>query len=413
MFLGFVLATLAITVQGQGGPFAATLVPIVVLAVPIFDTTFVTVTRILNGVPVTQGGTDHTMHRLVILGLSERRTVVVFYAVSAIFGLSTLAVYQATTPLFYALLLLVLVVLAGFGLYLASTQAEARQRPKRVFSQKFGAVMRALFGGFTWKSFLGIVADLLLVAATFIAAHHLRFGATPPGDVYDVMLSALPAVIGLKIAIFYASDLYQGIWRHAGTPELVRLVGASTIASGLTYVGLIAAFGLDRIAPAVVVLDWMLATGAIAMLRFGFRGLRQYFAAQRESGPRVLIYGSGPNALLALRYFRQDGTGPDRTVVGFLTDDMTRIGSHAQGLSVVGSLDDLADQCKVHDAEEIIIASEDLSEARTQAVERRCLAHGIPCRHFSLSLRPPASPENRSVIPSSGDGSSKRDAPTL
>lgn len=413
MFLGFVLAVLAITVQGQGGPFAATLVPIVVLAVPIFDTTFVTVTRILNGVPVTQGGTDHTMHRLVILGLSERRTVLVFYTVSGIFGLSTLAVYQAAAPLFYALLLLVIVVLVGFGLYLSSTQADARNRPQRVFSQKVGAVMQAMFGGFTWKSFLGIVADLLLVAATFIAAHHLRFGATPPESAYDLMLTVLPAVIGLKIAVFYTADLYQGIWRHAGTPEFVRLVGASTAASVIIWGGVIAVFGTDNIAPAVIILDWMLATGAIAFIRFGFRGLRQYFASQRVQGPRVLIYGSGPNALLALRYFRQQGSSPNRTVVGFLTDDVARIGSHAQGLSVIGSLDDLVQQYDVHNVEEIIIATGDLSLSRTEAVERRCLAHGIPCRRFSLSLYPPVSDNHRPAVSSSGDGSTKQDTPTI
>ena len=411
MFLGFVLATLAMTVQGKGGPVAATLVPIVVLAVPIFDTTFVTVTRILNGVPVTQGGTDHTMHRLVLLGLSERRTVLLLYAVSAVFGLSTLAIYEATAPLFYALILLLLVGTVSFGLYLASAQPTHSKRPKRVFSQKVGAVMQALFGGFTWKSFLGIVADLLIVAATFIAAHHLRFGATPSGEVYDVMLTALPAVIGLKIAVFYASNLYQGIWRHAGTPELIRLVSASTLASGITCAGLLLTFGTDRVALTVVFLDWMLSTGAIGALRFGFRGLRQYFAAHRENGPRVFIYGSGPNAVLALRYFRQQGTGVACTVVGFLSDDLDRIGFHAQGLDVVGTLDDLAEQCERYDVDEVIIAAEDISPERSDVIQRRCLAHGITCRSFSLSLQPAPGSDDTSA--STGDGSSRQETPSI
>ena len=50
--------------------------PILILAVPILDTTLVTVVRLLEGRPVTQGGRDHASHRLVYSGLSEKRAVV-------------------------------------------------------------------------------------------------------------------------------------------------------------------------------------------------------------------------------------------------------------------------------------------------------------------------------------------------
>jgi UDP-GlcNAc:undecaprenyl-phosphate GlcNAc-1-phosphate transferase len=412
MFLGFVLATLAITVQGQGGPFAATLVPIVVLAVPIFDTTFVTVTRILSGVPVTQGGTDHTMHRLVLLGLSERRTVLLLYAVSAVFGLSTLAVYQSTAQLFYALALLALVASVSFGLYLWFAEEPSEDaRPDRVFSQRIGAVMRALFGGFAWKSFMGMVADLLLVAATFIAAHHLRFGATPPADAYDIMLTALPAVIGLKIAVFYVFNLYHGIWRHAGTPELVRLVSASTVASALTFAGIVLVFGMEPLAPAVFIIDWMLATGAIGMIRFGFRGLRQYFAAHRTEGPRVLIYGDAPTALLAVRYLRQPNVDIQRTIVGFLADNPDRVGLHTQGLGILGTINDLQETCDRYNIDEVIITSSQLGLTKQEAVERACIAHGLTFRYFSVALTPEPSSPSPSL--SSGDGASQPQTPSV
>ena len=413
MFLGFVLATVAMTVQGQGGPFAATLVPIVVLAVPIFDTTFVTVTRILNGTPVTQGGTDHTMHRLVLLGLSERRTVLTLYVVSAVFGLLTLAVYQSTAQLFYALVLLALVASVAFGLYLASARDTESSRDKPLVpSQRFGAVMQALFGGVAWKSLLGTVADLLLVGATFIAAHHLRFGATPPADAYDVMMTALPAVIGLKIGVFYLAGLYHGIWRHAGTPELVRLVGASTVASLLTYAGLAVTFGFADIAPAVIFIDWMLATGAVATVRLGFRGLRQYFAAQRSAEQSALIYGTGPNALLALRHLRQ---APEmgRTVVGFLAESDARNGLRVQGLTVLGTLDRLHELCETYDVDEVIIATGDVPRSRRHEVRDRCIENGVVCRYFSLSLSPAPPFDAEGAHPASGDGAAPSPTPRM
>ena len=59
-----------------GSTVATLLLPILILAVPILDTTLVTVVRLLEGRPIHQGGRDHTSHRLVYHGLSEKRSVV-------------------------------------------------------------------------------------------------------------------------------------------------------------------------------------------------------------------------------------------------------------------------------------------------------------------------------------------------
>ncbi len=55
------------------------MVPIVVLGLPIFDTTMVTFARLLARRPVSQGGTDHTSHRLARLGLGINRAVMTMY----------------------------------------------------------------------------------------------------------------------------------------------------------------------------------------------------------------------------------------------------------------------------------------------------------------------------------------------
>src|SRR6185312_13029571 len=75
MFIGFFLAAAALinVAGGRSRSFLPVLaVPILVLFIPIFDTTFVTVLRKLSGRAASQGGRDHTSHRLVALGMSER-----------------------------------------------------------------------------------------------------------------------------------------------------------------------------------------------------------------------------------------------------------------------------------------------------------------------------------------------------
>ncbi len=406
LFLGYMLAVIALGVQSTGEPVVSTLVPVVVLAVPIFDTTFVTVTRILEGRSVTEGGNDHTHHRLVRLGLSEKGAVLTLTGVSALFALAALALLWSTAQLFMALLLLGIVGSVVFGLYLVGSPSydspSSTDAPR--FTERIGAVMRALAGGVYWKSVGGVVADLLVIVAAFIVAFHLRFGGEPPAGQLDVMIQALPGVVCIKIVIFYVFGLYHGVWRHAGTPEVVRLGKASTLASGLSLIGLVATFGGETVSLSVLVLDWMIATMAVGGTRFGFRALRQYFAVQRGGGQRVLVYGSGDHGLLVLRHLRQR---MDRTVVGLLDADPAKQGLQVQGVTVLGTIGELSDIVSEYDVDEVIVPVQNTTEKRRRQLVRQCAEEGIGCKHFAFSLQPAT--EAGAIPPSTaGDGAQER-----
>ncbi|MFO8098644.1 MAG: hypothetical protein R6T83_03365 [Salinibacter sp.] len=403
LLLGYGLAVLALSAQGAGGPVAGTLVPVVVLAVPIFDTTFVTITRILRGQSVAEGGNDHTHHRLVRLGLSEGQAVWVLSGISAGFGLAALLLVQATAQLFYAVVLSGVVACVGIGLYLAGGPG-ARPTVRagtRGVTEWGGAVMRAVLGGTGWKSVGGVVADLIVVVAALIVAAHLRFGGQPPAAQMDVLGTALPALAATKVAVFYLFGLYHGIWRHAGTPEVVRVVKASTAASGASAVGLALVFGMEGVPLALLVIDWLLVTAAVGGLRFGFRALRQYFAAQREAGRRVLVYGNVTESLLALRHLRG---ATDRTVVGFLDDNPDRHGLRTQGVPVLGGPEDLSTIVEAHPAvDEVVVPRGVASEGIRRRLARHCERLGLDCRQFSAVLSP-VDEEGKPLPARAGDG---------
>ncbi len=93
LLLGFLLAVIGVRYAPIGLPLGSTwMVPIVVMGLPIFDTTLVTFSRILSRRPVSQGGTDHTSHRLARFGLGNHRAVFSMYLAAGILGL--LAVYM-------------------------------------------------------------------------------------------------------------------------------------------------------------------------------------------------------------------------------------------------------------------------------------------------------------------------------
>ena len=91
--LGFALAALGLAASWKvAGTTVATLIlPMLILAVPILDTTLVTVVRLLEGRPVYQGGRDHSSHRLVRCGLSEKHAVVLLAVVATLLGATSLA----------------------------------------------------------------------------------------------------------------------------------------------------------------------------------------------------------------------------------------------------------------------------------------------------------------------------------
>jgi|YNPNPStandDraft_1061719.scaffolds.fasta_scaffold49630_1 UDP-GlcNAc:undecaprenyl-phosphate GlcNAc-1-phosphate transferase len=96
LFLGFVLAALGIKLRFPGNnPTVTWMVPVLVLALPIFDTTLVVVSRLRRGIPPVTAGKDHVSHRLVYKGFTQRETVMLLYLVTGMSGMVAQFVIRA------------------------------------------------------------------------------------------------------------------------------------------------------------------------------------------------------------------------------------------------------------------------------------------------------------------------------
>jgi UDP-GlcNAc:undecaprenyl-phosphate GlcNAc-1-phosphate transferase len=401
LFLGYALAAVALGVQsGNVGPSrpGAVLVPAVVLAVPIFDVILVTVLRVANGRRITEGGTDHSMHRLAVLGLSERQTVLLLYGVSAVLGAVTLLLYTNTVLLFSALVLAAtgaLVILASYlsraDVYADETKAEAPRRmheeseQAQTFTAKFGAVMHELIGRY-WKQVGGLLADTLVVLSALIMAHVFRFPAGMPDAYQAAMLQALPLVAGVKVSIFYAMGIYHRLWPRAGTPEMVHLGKAVLLTSALTIAGMHAAYGSDVVSASALGIDMLLTGVGISVTRFGFRALRQYIVHKQRGGLRVVICGAGAEGILALRSLNFFNREQDFHVIGFLDDNDNHQGYHVKGLPVLGKLQNLEAVCERHDVDGVAVNTALHSDAEVEAIHERCRTLDRTCYRVRITL---------------------------
>lgn len=260
MFLGLTLAALAIQTSTAAGTAAAwaILFPCVALAVPIFDTTFVTVMRKLHGRAISQGGCDHTSHRLVRLGLSEPQAVLLLCGVSLLIGAPGVAAMVFRAPL----LLVVVGSLAAawllmFGRVLARvdvySSAESGGRPG-------GAILFA--DRLHKKQTATALVDVLMAFAAAVLAVEVTETAGAPDARWQVALLLAGSAAGLA-----AAGTYRGAWRHLTRAAFLRL------AAGCALGALFAVAGGAATGAAPGALPVAVHTGAALLLLTGSRVL--------------------------------------------------------------------------------------------------------------------------------------------
>ena len=88
MFLGYMLAVMSISGLFKLYAVISFVVPFLILGLPIFDTAFAIVRRLLKGQSPLQADRGHIHHRLVDLGFDQKQSVAILYAVSVVLGLT-------------------------------------------------------------------------------------------------------------------------------------------------------------------------------------------------------------------------------------------------------------------------------------------------------------------------------------
>ncbi|MED1862448.1 UDP-GlcNAc:undecaprenyl-phosphate GlcNAc-1-phosphate transferase [Fictibacillus halophilus] len=112
LFLGYMIAVLSL-LGFKNITLFSLVVPIIILGVPISDTLFAIIRRFLNKKPLSAPDKSHLHHCLLNSGMSHRQTVLVIYAMSALFGLAAI-LFNLTTLWGSLLILSVLLLITQF-----------------------------------------------------------------------------------------------------------------------------------------------------------------------------------------------------------------------------------------------------------------------------------------------------------
>jgi UDP-GlcNAc:undecaprenyl-phosphate GlcNAc-1-phosphate transferase len=291
LFLGFYLGGVSVVSDyaHTRGVVAVLVFPVLLFLVPILDSAFVTVTRLLSGQSVAQGGRDHTSHRLIALGISERQALIVLLGVSAVSGLLAILSYRHGFQHSIIFLALLLIGLALLAVHLGRAHVGHTPQPT-------AATIRLVID-FPYKRHVATLGiDAVLIVVAYYAAYILRFEAAFETERATFLRSVGP-VLGLQILALAACGSYRGLWRYTSVPDLLHLVRAATVGVGATVLYFVFTTRFETFSRAVFVLDWALLIVLLAGSRVVFRLLGESLRPRSTGSRRALIYGAGDRRL--------------------------------------------------------------------------------------------------------------------
>lgn len=332
-FLGLFLAGLALS-PGEGlsrSLLAVLAVPALVLVIPLFDTTVVTLGRVLEGRPISQGGKDHTSHRLVALGLPEERAVWALWTLAAIGG--AVALVFRTAELSTAALVggVAMVALVLVGAYFVTARFRSLQRTERDRLPLY----RILVGLHDRYPVLVLVLDVLLIVLAYYAAYLIRWEPAQLPAELAYFQTSLVVVVAAKLLALAAAGVYGGSrWSHFGLEDGVRLLRGSLLAS-LAMVAallLVERTGLSR---GVVIIDFLVLTGLLVASRLSFRLMEGATERWSTGGAAAVVLGPLEHIGLVRRALAADGVG-DLRIVAVADPAYARVRARVGGFPLYG-----------------------------------------------------------------------------
>jgi FlaA1/EpsC-like NDP-sugar epimerase len=246
-----------------------------------------------------------------------------------------------------------------------------------------------------YKNFLIVFfADMLLLTGALFLAYLIRFDFYLPQPHSLLLYQILPFVLIVKIVCFYFFDLYRGMWRYTSIADLLNIIKASSV-STLVIICLIL-FSQSRFIGfprSVFVMDWcftvLLISGYRLCIRLYFerisndktssiptRQVLTMFFKKMSETKRLLIIGAGNGGEKIYREIHNN----DRlqyTVIGFLDDDLTKVGRKIHGVPVLSRIKDITRIAKKLNADEALIAIPSATSEQMREILTHCRKSGI------------------------------------
>jgi UDP-GlcNAc:undecaprenyl-phosphate GlcNAc-1-phosphate transferase len=385
MFLGFSLSVISIagTWQHASNLVVTMLVPLLVLSVPIFDTTFVAITRKIRGIPVSQGGLDHISHRLVALGMTQKKAVLTLYSFSILFGGMAIFYQQLNPVMILVGVSLSIVGLFSFGLFLGEMEVYAKDErfKKNIENTLLLGKRKKIFQGVSRRRIMEVMMDIILISVSFFASYLLRFEGHNMVGIYSNMVNIMPWVIIIKITALYFFGVYKSIWKYIGTSDLFDIIKAVTLSTIIIAFTAYLNFDFIDFSKSVLIIDWLLCVFLISGFRLSIRFFKDQILDLNKGRRKIIIIGAGDTGSLLLKEI-QNNPESEYIVVGFIDDDDDKKNLRINGVKVLGNVESIPAISQQYGIEEAVITIPYVPEATKSKISSFCGKSGLKYKYF-------------------------------
>ena len=271
MLFGFSLAALTLGHEGvrasRSDVLSVIAGPAFVLLIPIFDTTLVTIARLLSGRSPARGGRDHSSHRLVAIGLSERDAVLVLWLLASLGGGIGLLLRNFSPDWSLPVGSAFLVAMCVFAVYLARVRVYEDLPPGQV-TDGFTLLQSNFINR---RRVVEVLVDVSVIGVSYYWATALVF-YDPEGYLRnaEVFYQSFPIVVSTQLVAFFARGLYRGIWQPFKRADLHKVLEGALAGTVIAQMFLVAYYGYFAVSWKVVLLEAvMVAIGVIASRLLG------------------------------------------------------------------------------------------------------------------------------------------------
>ncbi|MDP9347689.1 MAG: hypothetical protein M3P24_00865, partial [Gemmatimonadota bacterium] len=383
LFIGALLSGMGAAYPGTASASIVSVlsVPALIVVIPILDTFLVTVARTLAGRPISVGGRDHTSHRLVAMGLSERQVALLLYGFAACGGVLAILLRGASPGFAFVLGATFLVGLLLMAAYLGRMHTYA---PGEWSSRRVTLLLTDLVHK---RRAFEVVLDIILFALAYQCAYLLRWDGAPPPEQGALFERTLALAVVAKSASFGIVGAYRGTWHHLSIPDVHRLLRATALGSLVAFVGLSFVFPGGTFSRGVIVIDGLLAALFVVGARASFRSLDHVRHSLHLEGVPALLYGAGKGGELLLREVLSNADLALKPL-GFLDDNPGKWGRLIHGYPVLGGVEDVSRLVARRGVQKILVCSNKVTQENLGLLRRACRELDVEVLRLHLELLP-------------------------
>jgi len=387
LFLGLMMSGLTLGGVAKRYPLHVgfiLFIPVLILIIPIFDTSLVTIMRRFNGKAISQGGRDHTSHRLVTLGFSERKAVIILYILAAFSGIIAMLVRMLHREVGFFIVPLFLIVLALISVYLG--RVNVYYSKERLQAERSKHPITVVLTEFTYKRrIFEILLDIGLIVLAYYGAYILRFEGRELQLSLPTFLHSLPIIIACKVLSLQISGVYRGVWRYASVSDFQVFFRATALGSLLALVICFLIYRLEGFSRSVFLIDWLLLFTLLFGARFSFRIFHFIARSHSTGGERILIYGAGDGGELALRELINN---QDLALmpVGFLDDDPMKRHVKIHGLPVLGDIGQIEKIILREEISKVLVSCRSLQPKNRDRLIEVCERHNVNINRITIEF---------------------------